>query len=178
MNPAMPRPLFATPWLRLQLFWRERVVALIVAQLRQGISPQKVALTLALGLCLAAFPIIGATSALCFLAALCLRLNQPIIQLVNWLASPLQLGLLVVFVRQGEWLARAPRVSFSIPELFAKFHASPANFFQEFGLTGVHGIIGWASVAPLAGLLLYFLFLPITKKLAAAPPVAEKTKLL
>jgi uncharacterized protein (DUF2062 family) len=161
---------------RWQRFWRERVVGLLIAQLQQGISPQKIALTVALGICFSAFPIIGATSLLCFTFGLWLRLNQPIIQLVNWLGSPLQLGLLLMFVRLGEWLMRAQRVSFSIPELFAKFHASPTKFFQEFGLTGVHGIIGWLVVAPFAGVLLYYLFLPMTKKLAAALPVPEKTE--
>ena len=95
-----------------------------------------------------------------------LKLNQPVIQLVNYLASPLQLALIFVFVRIGEWIMRAPRVSFSIPELFRKFHESPANFFREFGLTGLHGIIAWLVIAPFFAALIYFLLLPPLKKLA------------
>ena len=155
---------------RLRQFWRERVVGLLVAQLRQGTTPQKIALTLALGLCLAVFPIFGSTTLLCFLIGLWLGLNQPIIQLVNWLASPFQLGLIPGFVRLGERLVHAPRVSFSIPQLFATFHASPAKFFREFGLTGLHGIFGWLAVAPFAGLLLYTIFLPFTRRLAKTNP--------
>jgi uncharacterized protein (DUF2062 family) len=147
-------------------FWRERVVGLFVAQLKQGISPEKIALTIVVGLGLSAFPILGSTSLLCLLAGLCLRLNQPVIQLVNWLGYPLQLGLFAVFVRLGEWLMRAPRVSFSIPELMAKFRQSPAAFLREFGLTGWHGIVGWAAIVPLACLLIYLAILPLTKKLS------------
>jgi hypothetical protein len=95
-----------------------------------------------------------------------LKLNQPVIQLVNYLASPLQLALILVFVRIGEWIMLAPRVSFSIPELFRKFHESPANFFREFGLTGLHGIIAWLVIAPFFAALVYFLLLPPLKKLA------------
>jgi uncharacterized protein (DUF2062 family) len=152
---------------RLKKFWQERVVALIAGQLKQGITPEKIALTFALGICLATFPIVGTTTLLCLTIGVWLKLNQPIIQLVNWLASPLQLAMIVVFVRLGEWIVRAQRVSFSIPELFRKFHESPLKFFQEFGMTGVHGIVGWLVTAPFAGALLYFIFLPPVKKLAA-----------
>ncbi len=165
MNPAMVMPRHSLI-MRCQNFWRERVLALLIAQLKQGISPQKIALTGTLGLCLAAFPILGSTTLLCFGCAVWLKLNQPVIQLVNWLASPLQLLLIPVFVRLGEWLVRAQPVSFSIPQLFAAFQASPLKFLRDFGLTGVHGILGWLVAAPVAGLLLYRVLLPMTKRLA------------
>ena len=151
---------------RLKKFWQERVVALIVAQFTQGFTPQKIALTIALGLNLAVFPILGSTTLLCALVAFCLKLNQPVIQLVNWLAYPLQLMLLLGFVRIGEWLMRAPPVPFSIPELLRKFNESPGKFMQEFGMTGVHGIVAWLLIAPLAAALIYFLLLTPLKKLS------------
>jgi len=152
---------------RLKQFWRDRVVALILSQLKQGITPQKIALTIALGINLGLFPILGTTTMLCLGFGLALRLNQPVIQLVNWLVSPLQLPMVLVFVRIGEWLLRAPRVSFSIPELFRKFHESPVKFFHEFGLTGLHGIVAWLVIAPFFTALLYFILLPLLKKLPA-----------
>ena len=146
--------------------WRERVIALIVAQFTQGVTPQKIALTIALGFSLGIFPILGATTTLCALAGIYFKLNQPVIQLVNWIASPLQLLLILIFVRIGEWMLRAQRVSFSIPELFQKFHESPVKFFQEFGLTGLHGVIAWLAIAPFVAALLYLILLPPLKKLA------------
>ena len=172
MAAPMPRLSLAARW---KNFWRDRVLGVIVSQLKQGISPQKVALAVALGLCLAVFPILGATTLLCFTCGVWLNLNQPVIQLVNWLASPLQLLLIPAFVRFGESLVRADRVSFSIPELFAKFHASPLQFFREFGLTGVHGIIGWVVAAPFAGIIVYRLLLPVTKRLARESRPDPKT---
>ena len=145
-------------------------MGLIRAQFTQGFTPQKISLTIALGCSLGVFPIFGATSTLCGLAGLCLRLNQPVIQLVNWLISPLQLSLILVFVRLGERLVHAPPVSFSIPELFRKFHESPAAFMREFGLTGWHGILAWLVFAPGCTALIYFLLLPVLKKLAATKP--------
>ena len=155
------------PSSKLRAFWRERVLRVIVAQFTQGVTPEKIALTIALGLNLGIFPLLGATTALCALAGVCLKLNQPVIQLVNWLVSPLQLVLILVFVRIGEWLMRAPQVTFSIPELFQKFHQSPAAFFREFGLTGLHGVIAWLVIAPLLTAIVYYLLVPPLRKLAS-----------
>jgi uncharacterized protein (DUF2062 family) len=151
---------------RLKKFWRERVVALIGAQLTQGVTPQKVALTIALGINLAVFPILGSTTLLCAAVAFGLKLNQPIIQLVNWLAYPLQFAMLLPFVRIGEWLLRAPRVSFSIPEMLQKFHEALGNFLRAFGMTGIHGIIAWLLITPILTALIYFALLPPLKKLS------------
>src|SRR5471032_1986618 len=106
MNPcAMPQTENPS---RLKKFWRERVVGLIGSQLTQGVTPQKIALTVALGINLAMFPILGSTTLLCAAFAFWFKLNQPIIQLVNWPAYPLQFAMLLPFVRLGEWLLRAP----------------------------------------------------------------------
>ncbi|HSY17014.1 MAG TPA: DUF2062 domain-containing protein [Candidatus Acidoferrales bacterium] len=151
---------------RLKRFWRERVVALIVAQFTQGVTVQKMALTIALGMTLALFPILGSTTVLCAITAVWLRLNQPIIQAVNYLMYPLQIILIVVFVRIGEWIMRAQPVSFSIPVMLRKFHESPVKFMHEFGMTGLHAIIAWLLIAPVLAVVLYWVLLPPLKKLA------------
>ncbi|HEY1787930.1 MAG TPA: DUF2062 domain-containing protein [Verrucomicrobiae bacterium] len=148
-------------------FWRERVLGLIVAQLVQGVTPQKIALTIAMGAGLGVFPILGATTMLCAVAGVWLKLNQPVIQMINWLVSPIQLSLILIFVRIGEWIVRAPSVSFSVPELIQKFHESPAKFFQQFGMTGVHGIIAWFLIAPFVTATIYLILVPPLRRLAA-----------
>jgi uncharacterized protein (DUF2062 family) len=162
----MPQTTNASQPSRLKKFWRERVVAVIVAQFTQGVTPQKIALTIALGISLGVFPILGATTLLCFITGIIFKLNQPVIQLVNYLVSALQLLMILVFVRIGEWLMRASPVSFSIPELLRKFHESPVKFFQEFGMTGLHGVVAWLVIAPFLTALIYFLLLPPLKKIS------------
>jgi uncharacterized protein (DUF2062 family) len=99
--------------------WRRRVLEVTLAQLRQGITPQKIALTIALGVVLGLLPKLGTTTALCLLAGLFLKLNQPVIQLLNWVAAPLQVPGIYFFVRTGEWLTHTPPVSFSIGALMS-----------------------------------------------------------
>lgn len=149
--------------------WRERIGALVLAQLAQGITPKKIALSIALGISLGVFPVLGTTTALCAIAAVRLRLNQPIIQLVNWLVYPLQLVLILVFVRIGEWITHAPAVSFSIPQLIQTFHESPLKFLQEFGVSQLQGLIAWLFLASVFTAIVFFALVPPLKRLAPKP---------
>ena len=160
---STPQP---SSWLK--RFWRERVLTLIVGQLKQGITPQKVAFTVAIGFNLGIFPIIGASTVLCLAAGFWFKLNQPLMLLINSVTIPLQPPMVLVFVRLGETMLHAPHVTFSIPELFRKFSASPAKFMHEFGLTGLHGIFAWALIAPLVVLIMYYALKPPLNRLATA----------
>jgi uncharacterized protein (DUF2062 family) len=146
--------------------WRRRTLDVIVAQLRQGVTADKIALTLAIGLILGLFPIFGTTSALCVLAALWLKLNQPMIQLVNWVAAPLQLPGIFLFVRIGEWLTRSPPVQFSINGLLQQFRASPLQFMRLFGMTGVRAVLAWLLIAPAIAAVVYVALRPPLRRLA------------
>jgi len=72
--------------------------------LGQGISPERLALTLALGFAIGCLPMIGIPTALCMVIALGLRLNVPAIQAANYAAMPLQIVLIFPFVRLGGWM--------------------------------------------------------------------------
>ena len=68
-------------------FFDRRVVGPSMALLTQGITPEKIALSLAFGIVLGIFPVPGSTTMLCAAAAVVFRLNLPAIQLVNYVVS-------------------------------------------------------------------------------------------
>ncbi len=144
-------------------WWRRRVLAPVISQLRQGTTPQKMALTLAAGCVLGVFPILGSTTLLCALIAAAFGLNQPVIQAVNYLMYPAQIALLFPLYRAGEWLFRQPPVPlFSLTELTSRFWNSPGQFFLDYGLVAVYGMVVWALIAvPLAALLYLAMVAPI-----------------
>jgi len=147
--------------------WARRVIAPIVRQLRQGVTPEKVALTIALGLAIGVFPILGATTILCAAAGVALGLNQPIIQLVNYVAYPAQLITLIPFYRAGESLFSRPHLPLSIPMLTERFRADAGKFFVDFGIIAVQGIVVWCLVAPFIALAVYHLTRPPLRLLAS-----------
>jgi uncharacterized protein (DUF2062 family) len=146
-------------------FWRRRVLAPILDQLRQGTAPEQVALTLVLGFTLGIFPILGATTLLCAVAGVRLRLNQPLIQLANYLAYPVQLLLLIPFYRTGEWLFGQPPVPiFSVTDLVARFEAGPLQFLVDYGMVGLYGVVVWALTAPPLAAALYLWLRPLLRR--------------
>jgi uncharacterized protein (DUF2062 family) len=146
--------------------WRRRTLDIVVAQLRQGVTADKIALTLAIGLIFGLFPIFGTTTALCILAALWLKLNQPLMQLVNWFAAPLQLPGIYLFVRIGERLTHSAPVQFSIPGLVQQFRASPLQFLRLFGMTGLRAVLAWLLIAPVIAAVVYVALLAPLRRLA------------
>ena len=93
---------------------KRRLVDPVLALLRQGLSPRELALSLSFGAGVGIFPVLGVSTPLLTGIALWMRLNLPAIQLVNYLASPLQLLLIIPFVRVGEALTGAPPQPLSV----------------------------------------------------------------
>ncbi len=148
-------------------FWRRRLGDPIIALLTQGITPDKVSYTLALGTGLSLFPFLGFTSLLNLTVGLALRLNQPLLQTLNQLLGPLQLGLIVVYLRIGEWIWGAEPLPFSIQLLIGVFRdASFAEFLQRFGMAGVHAFTAWAVTLPLLVFTLNRSLRPLIRRVA------------
>ncbi|MBI3884961.1 MAG: DUF2062 domain-containing protein [Opitutae bacterium] len=158
MNPAAPR----------LSFWRRRLVSPLRAQLTQGVTPHRLALTIGLGLVCGLFPFLGFTTLLCFLAALLLRLNQPVIHLVNQLLWPVQLALIPLYLRAGAWLFRAESAPFDPSVAAQLFWHSPAQFWARFGLMGLHALTAWLLSSPLLVAAGYFCSRPILRRWASA----------
>jgi uncharacterized protein (DUF2062 family) len=157
------------------LLYRKLILP-IVDLLRQGITPEKIALSLAIGICLGVFPLIGSTTALCTLAAILFRLNLPAIQLVNYLVYPLQLVLLIPFIRFGEVLFRAPHASLSLTIIFESIKRSTWQTAKTYWISGWHAMIAWCLVGPLAIWILYLVLAPALRRLAAVSDSAVKHK--
>ena len=147
--------------------WQRRIVQPILGQLRQGITPEKIALSIALGMVIGIFPIIGATTFLCGVIGWKLRLNQPLIQLTNYLMYPVHLLLLLPFYRAGETLFNQPHLPiFSVADLMQRFSASPMQFMADYSMVGVYGIAVWCLIAGPVLAIIYLLLRPVLRQMA------------
>ena len=129
----------------------------IAALLSQGITPQKIALSVAIGAIVGIFPVLGTTTVLCTLAAASLRLNLVAVQTVHYAMTPVQVLLIIPFVRVGEHLLGVPPQPLSVAEgmdLIAQgaFHAIVVLWDAI-----VHAVIGWLAIGPLAIGLCYWI---------------------
>lgn len=116
-----------------------------VLWLRQGISPRRLAVTLALGFAIGCIPVVGIPTFVCAGLALALGLNLPAIQAANYAAMPLQLALIVPFVRLGGKLhtfALRPAL-----DAHALLHTSPLTTATAMGGLAAQALLAWVLVA-------------------------------
>jgi uncharacterized protein (DUF2062 family) len=140
----------------------------ILDLLRQGITPEKIALSIALGITLGVTPVLGSTSLLCCLAAVVFRLNAPAIQLVNYFVYPLQLALLIPFIRMGEWIFAARPAGISLAQIANLIRSDAWNAIAVLCTATVHALVAWLAFGSLASLVIYLLLAPVLRRLGAA----------
>jgi uncharacterized protein (DUF2062 family) len=145
-------------------FFKRRLVRPILDLLRQGVTPEKLALSLALGMVFGVFPALGWTTTLCAILAIVLRLNLPAIQIVNYFMYPLQIALLVPFFRLGEKLFRAPHLPLSVPQIYGMIHTSLWTAIKLLWTTTWHAIVAWAFLAPIFVTLAYAILTPLLRR--------------
>ena len=146
-------------------FLQKRLVGPIRQLLTQGITPEKIALSLAFGIMLGVFPVLGTPSLLCLMAALIFRLNLAAVQLVNLLVYPLWLALLIPFTRAGERLFGAPPLTMTVQQMFALAHAGFFHSVSVLWMSALRAATAWLLVGPLGIVVLYLILVPVIRRM-------------
>ncbi len=147
-------------------WFRRRVIIPILELLKQGVTPERLALSLAIGTVLGVSPILGVTTALAFLICYVFRLNPVAMQLMNYLMYPFQILLLLPFIHAGEHLFRAEHLRLNTAQLEQLIHSNIAFAIQTLWIAIWHAIAVWALVAPFVVSLLYVILRPLLRHAA------------
>jgi len=117
-----------------------------------GMSPRRLALTLAIGFAVGCIPVLGLPTLVCVALAMTLKLNLPAIQAANCAAMPLQLMLMAPFVRMGGWMFAAdPRDGRNIA---AMLRMTPTHLVSQGASFAGEALGAWLVVAVPAIVLL------------------------
>lgn len=144
-----------------------------VAWLLEGISPERLALSLALGFVLGCIPVVGVPTGLCLVVALAFRLNVPAIQAANYAAMPFQVALIAPLVKLGGKLMpalTAPRADLSLllhAPLAAAIHA-PGALLEQMGKLAGQAMVAWLVIAVPFALVLTATLTGVLRRVAAA----------
>lgn len=142
-----------------------RWLAPFVQLLRQGMSPEKIALTISLGFMLGVIPVLGSTTILCTLAAIAFRLNLPAIQLVNGAVYPLQLVLLIPLYKMGAWIFHASASVVTMQGVVALIRTGIWSAIQSLWVVTMHALVAWLALGLLSSALLYSILVPVVNHL-------------
>ena len=146
-------------------FGSGRVLNPLKALLLQGITPERIAMSLAIGAVISVLPVLGLGTILCTVVALGLRLNLVAIQVANWVAYPAQLLLLIPFFSMGATLFRQPPVNLAPQDLVAMFNANFWGSLFALWTTTWQGCVARFALSPVLVALLYLVLLPLLRKL-------------
>jgi uncharacterized protein (DUF2062 family) len=138
----------------------------LLALLRQGVSPDRLALCVAIGIVVGNIPILGISTILCAVIALAFRLNLAAIQIVQAAMAPTQLLLIIPFVRLGEWVLRAPPQSVSVSDGLALLSHGVGRAIVVLWDAILHAGFAWVLVAPFAVFLLHKMLTPVFERAA------------
>lgn len=132
--------------------------------LKQGITPEKLALTLAIGVTLGIIPFIGINTALLTLLAVAFRLNLVAIQIVNYAVYALQLVLFIPFLKLGQLIFNGHDIPFSVREIISLMREDWLATVIDIWQINMYGLVVWAVLSIPLGIALYYISLPIFKK--------------
>jgi uncharacterized protein (DUF2062 family) len=141
----------------------QRAKSTLSKWMREGMSPSRLAVTLALGFSIGCLPITGVPTVLCLTLAFLLHLNLPVIQTANYIAWPVQLIVALPMVRLGRWillhlLGHEPQLAFATgnPSL---------HFLGAVGSVAANLMIGWLVALGPAILILTLVFRTILRRI-------------
>ncbi len=117
--------------------------------LQQGMSPPRLALSVALGAAIGLAPLIWGTSLLCAALAWRLKLNQVAAQVGNCACYPLQIVLFVPFLLAGQKLFSPGMTPSQLAVWQSALDAGPLAFLRIFWLANFYALVVWLTIAPL-----------------------------
>lgn len=145
-------------------WYQRKVFEPFVVILRRGLEPRFLSLSAALGLTLGVFPVCGVTVILCAITAVLLGSNchMPTLMLANFMMTPLELGLIVPFLRVGELVTHGQHFPLSTDALWKAITGRGSHALM---LGILHAVLGWSIFAPGLVAIFYVTLHPIFRYL-------------
>ncbi|KAK2658808.1 hypothetical protein Ddye_005341 [Dipteronia dyeriana] len=144
------------PW------FNKKVIDPVLEILKRGTEPKELAFSTALGFTLGLFPICGVPVFLCGMAIAVLKSNchAASMMLANFVSTPVELSLVVPFLRFGETITGGSHFPLTSDAL-KKVLTGQAS--QEILISIGHALLGWLVAVPFIFAALYILLLPVFK---------------
>jgi uncharacterized protein (DUF2062 family) len=143
-------------------FYRRGVLP-ILALLRMGATPHTLAWSIAVGLMVGINPLLGSTTAICLALSMRFRLNVVATQIANHAMFPLELALVIPFIRLGSFVFRTAAMPLS-PHLFLKAaRTAPLTLMRQLWTWEWHAFVLWGVIAVIAAPMIALALTPLLR---------------
>ena len=130
-----------------------------------GASPEKLAWSIAAGLLIGINPILGSTTLLCLALALLFRLNVAASQIGNHIVYPLELILVIPFIRAASRIFHTAPMPLSANELLHAAREHPLSLISQLWLWEWHAFLLWIILAAIAIPAIALALTPVMRRL-------------
>ncbi len=135
---------------------KRRFVFPLIKAIKAGISVERLAVSLALGITVGLIPLYGFTTLLVGGIALSLRLNFVAMQVAHYIVHPIQIALLIPFLKMGDAIVKSGDISFTVHQYIYLFKTDFWTALHDLWLVNLSAVFIWSIVAVPLFLLLYY----------------------
>ena len=130
-----------------------------------GATPRTLAWSIAAGLLIGINPVIGTTTLLCLAVTFPFRLNVVATQISNHAMFPLELVLVIPFIRLGSRVFHTAAMPLSPHLFFQDARTAPLALTRQLWLWEWHAFVLWAGISVVAAPLIAFALTPLLHRL-------------
>lgn len=137
--------------------WGDRKILLPIRKtIKGGASTEKISVALTVGFILGLIPVYGVTTILITVVALTLRLNFISMQIAHFLVHPIQIALIVPFLKLGDYLFIKDGYSFTVQQYLMHFKEDFWSALNNFWMVNLYAIAIWFVLSLPLFFILYF----------------------
>jgi uncharacterized protein (DUF2062 family) len=149
--------------------WGDRKLLLpIKKSLIKGTSVEKLSVSLALGLIIGLIPLYGFTTLIVAIAALILRQNFIVMQVTHFIVQPLQLLMLIPFLKIGDSLFLKTEYAFTLNQYIGLFKSDFWGTMADYWMVNLSAILIWFIISVPLFIICYFMFKRLISRIKPA----------
>ncbi len=130
---------------------------------KDGLTAEKLALSITIGIVSGIFPVIGMTTILSILLTMLFRQNLLVVQSVQWILAMFQVLLIIPFMQFGAYLL-SQDVQITMAQITNAFHNGLFSGIRTIGMFHLYAILTWVILAIPAAAVSYFSLLAVFHK--------------
>ena len=117
------------------------------ALLKQGLTPKQLSQSIIVSGLISIIPILGVSTFMITAVSLKRKLNLPVMISLSYLMWPVQILLIIPFIRVGEFIFSVPRHHHSVEEIISSFQNSFFQTLSQLYFELLCGLGGWLLTA-------------------------------
>jgi uncharacterized protein (DUF2062 family) len=131
---------------------------------KDGLTPEKLAFSVTLGIISGMFPVLGMTTVISIVLTMLFRQNLLIVQAVQWILALVQVLLIIPFMQFGAYILHAQALHINMAQISHAFQPGMISGIKTVGIFHLYGIFTWIILAIPASAVSYFGFLFIFQR--------------